>query len=176
MWHCRKFCHYWRLVILTQDSFSLAICDSQQVKRLKILEFSLFSLYVRVSRYHFCIYTELCTVCLHSEICFYFISYSVLATTLLMSPILYFWEMSGFEPRELPKQAGALTTYPTSPCECEFENECICLHVIVFKCPLQRLEPTRNVLTSAKFRLSSATTYGDISSAQPCRETKYVNR
>ncbi len=25
-----------------------------------------------------------------------------LATPLIMSPILYFWEMSGFEPRELP--------------------------------------------------------------------------
>ncbi len=25
-----------------------------------------------------------------------------LATLLLMSPILYFWEMSGFEPREVP--------------------------------------------------------------------------
>ncbi len=33
---------------------------------------------------------------------------SVLATHLLMSSILYFWEMSGFEPRELPYQAGAL--------------------------------------------------------------------
>jgi hypothetical protein len=29
---------------------------------------------------------------------------SVLATPLLMPPILYFWEMSGFEPRELPKK------------------------------------------------------------------------
>jgi hypothetical protein len=27
-----------------------------------------------------------------------------------MSPILYFWEMSGFEPRELPWQAGTLPT------------------------------------------------------------------
>ncbi len=27
---------------------------------------------------------------------------SVLATPLLMLPILYFWEMSGFEPKELP--------------------------------------------------------------------------
>jgi hypothetical protein len=30
-------------------------------------------------------------------------------TPLRMSPILYFWEMSGFEPRELPYQAGALS-------------------------------------------------------------------
>ena len=32
------------------------------------------------------------------------------ATLLLMSPILYFREMYGFEPRELPQQAGALLT------------------------------------------------------------------
>ncbi len=38
------------------------------------------------------------------------------------------------------KQARYQLT-PPSPCECEFENECICLHAIVFKCPLQRLEP-----------------------------------
>ncbi len=32
---------------------------------------------------------------------------------LLMSPIFYFWEMSGFEPRELPKQASALPPLAT---------------------------------------------------------------
>ncbi len=31
---------------------------------------------------------------------------------LLMSPNFYLWEMSRFEPRELPWQAGALPTYP----------------------------------------------------------------
>jgi hypothetical protein len=40
----------------------------------------------------------------------FFVNYlagkSVLATSLFMSPILYFLEMSGFEPRELPCQAG----------------------------------------------------------------------
>ncbi len=37
---------------------------------------------------------------------------SVLATLLLIQQILYFGEMSGFEPRDLPQQAGALTTQP----------------------------------------------------------------
>ncbi len=36
--------------------------------------------------------------------------YSVLATLLLMSPILYIWVMSGFELRELLWQAGVLPT------------------------------------------------------------------
>ncbi len=34
--------------------------------------------------------------------CIFFADWSVFATPLLMSPLLYFWEMSGFEPRELP--------------------------------------------------------------------------
>jgi hypothetical protein len=34
--------------------------------------------------------------------------YNVFATPLLMSPILYFSEMSGFESIEIPYQAGAL--------------------------------------------------------------------
>jgi hypothetical protein len=40
------------------------------------------------------------------------LGYSVLATPLLMSPVLYFLEMPGFEKksRELPQQAGALPT------------------------------------------------------------------
>jgi hypothetical protein len=38
---------------------------------------------------------------------------SAMATLLLMSPILYFKVMSGFEPRELPLQAGAMSTWTT---------------------------------------------------------------
>jgi hypothetical protein len=38
---------------------------------------------------------------------FFFIAGLGVASHLLMSPILYFWEMSGLEPRELPWQAGA---------------------------------------------------------------------
>jgi hypothetical protein len=38
------------------------------------------------------------------------LQYSVLATPLLMSPILYFLKMSGFGPRELLWQVGALPT------------------------------------------------------------------
>jgi hypothetical protein len=41
--------------------------------------------------------------------------WSVLATPLRMSPFLYFWQMSGFEPKELPQQAGALPTWHPSP-------------------------------------------------------------
>ncbi len=44
---------------------------------------------------------------------FQYILWSVLVNPLLISPIfLYFREMSGFEPRVLPQQAGALPTQP----------------------------------------------------------------
>ncbi len=43
---------------------------------------------------------------------FFLAGYSALATHLLILPILYFRVMSGFEPRELPQQAG---TPPTQP-------------------------------------------------------------
>jgi hypothetical protein len=38
--------------------------------------------------------------------------WSVLDTRLLILPILYIWEKSGFEPRALPQQAGKLPTLP----------------------------------------------------------------
>ncbi len=64
-----------------------------------------------------------CSLCLKSQLfcCYlektniFYISLagqSVLATPLLKSPILYISKMSGFEPKELPQQAGALPNWP----------------------------------------------------------------
>ncbi len=68
---------------------------------------------------HWCLLMICHTIncCRYIFLYIFLVSWSVLAIPLLMSPILYFWLMSGFEPRELPEKAGMLyLPNHSSPC------------------------------------------------------------